>query len=51
MRRAQNDIGNRELKELLCTTHGHELRGGGKLAVWGVQGGGGEGGKLGKLIV
>ena len=25
----QNGIGNRELKELICTTHGHELSGGG----------------------
>ena len=24
----KNGIGNRELKELICTTHGHELRGG-----------------------
>ena len=23
-----NSIGNREAKELICTTHGHELRGG-----------------------
>ena len=23
----KNGIGNRELKELICTTHGHELRG------------------------
>ena len=22
----KNGIGNRELKELICTTHGHELR-------------------------
>ena len=22
----KNDIGNREVKELICTTHGHELR-------------------------
>ena len=24
----KNSIGNRELKELICTTHGHELSGG-----------------------
>ena len=24
----KNSIGNREAKELICTTHGHELRGG-----------------------
>ena len=29
-----------ELKELICTTHGHELRGG-MSEGWGVQGGGG----------
>ena len=26
-REMKNGIGNRELKELICTTHGHELRG------------------------
>ena len=32
-----NRIGNREVKELICTTHGHELRGG--ATEWGrVQG-------------
>ena len=25
---AKNSIGNAEAKELICTTHGHELRGG-----------------------
>ena len=25
----KNSIGNGEVKELICTTHGHELRGGG----------------------
>ena len=24
----KNSVGNREDKELICTTHGHELRGG-----------------------
>ena len=33
-------MGNRGLKELICTTHGHELRGG-ILESWGVQDGGG----------
>ena len=28
--RERNGIGNRELKELICTTHGHEPRGGGE---------------------
>ena len=30
----KNGIGNRELKELICTTHGHELRG----ATWNAGG-------------
>ena len=29
---------NGEAKELICVTHGHELRGGGMLVGWGVQG-------------
>ena len=41
-----NSIGNGEAKELICTTHGHELRAGGRRAwgCWGgrLQGGGGE---------
>ena len=40
MGRDKNGIGNRELKELTCTTHGHELREG-MLEGWGVQCGGG----------
>ena len=32
--RSKNGIGNREFKELICTTHGHELR------VWGMLEGG-----------
>ena len=36
-RRCQNDIGNREVRELICTTHEHELRGG-NAGDWGVQG-------------
>ena len=44
----KNSIGNEEAKELICTTHGHELRG----YCW--RGGGhqvevGKGGKLGQL--
>ena len=39
-----------EFKELLCTTHGHELRRGECWRVWGVRGGGGvKEEKLGKL--
>ena len=41
MGRGQNGIGNREIKDLICTTHGHELRWGGMLEGWGVQCGGG----------
>ena len=37
----KNSIGNGEAKDLICTTHGHELRGGGVLEGGGVQGGGG----------
>ena len=48
MGRDKNGMGNRGLKELICTTHGHELRGG----CWRVGGAGwrgDKGGKLGKL--
>ena len=36
-----NSMGNRESKELICTAHGHELRGGGDVGGWGcrVEGG------------
>ena len=33
-------MGNGEVKELICTTHGHELRGGECWRVRGVEGGG-----------
>ena len=33
-----NSIRNVEAKELICTTHGHELRGGGDAGGKGVQG-------------
>ena len=33
----KNGIRNREVRELICTTHGHEARGG-ILEGWGVQG-------------
>ena len=36
--RQKNGIGNRGLKELICTTHGHELRQGGCWRVRGIQG-------------
>ena len=47
----KNSIGSGEAKELICTTHGHELRGGG----WITGGNGGywvkgdKGGNLGQL--
>ena len=37
----KNSIGNKEAKELICTTHGHELRG------WGLLEGGGCAGRRG----
>ena len=46
MGRDKNGIENRGLKELMCTTHAHELRGGGMLEDWGNRV---EGGYLGKL--
>ena len=46
----KNGIGNRGLRELICTTHGHELSGvGGNAGGLGGQGEGGiKGGKTGK---
>ena len=35
MGRDKNGIGNRGLKELICTTHEHELRVGKMLEDWG----------------
>ena len=35
----KNSMGNGEAKELICMTHGHELRGGGMLVGGGVHGG------------
>ena len=32
-----NSIGNREVKELICMTHGHELRGVGDMGGWGFR--------------
>ena len=45
-------MGNRELKELVCTTHGHELRREGMLEGGGVQGRGGKRGeKIGTTVI
>ena len=44
-------MGNREVKELICTTHEHVLSGG-MPEGWGVQGRGGyKGGKIGKTVI
>ena len=34
----KNSVGNVEAKELICTTHGHELRAGGNAGGWGDTG-------------
>ena len=47
----KNGIGNRGLKELICTTHGHELRAGGNAGGWGGQGGRRIKGKIGKTVI
>ena len=48
----KNSIGNGEAKELMCTTHGHEVRGGGSTGGMGVRGGGGKrGGKNGTTVI
>ena len=49
MGRDKNGMGNRGLKELICTTYGHELRGVWNAGGWGVRAEGGQRGELGKL--
>ena len=44
----KNGIGNREIKELICTTHEHELSGG-EGECWRIGGAGWRGHKSGKL--
>ena len=51
MGRDKNGIGIRGLKELVCTTHGHELRVGGMLGGWGAGGEGIKGEKIGKTVI
>ena len=51
MGRDKNGIGNRGLKELICTTHGHELVGGECWRVGGQGGGELNGGKIGKTVI
>ena len=46
----KNSIGNGEAKELICTTHGHELREELLEGRW-VPGGGGKGGKIWKAVI
>ena len=50
MGRDKNGIGNRGLEELICTTHGHELRGGGMLERWGAWWREDKGEKIGKTV-
>ena len=38
----KNSIGNGEAKELICMTHGHDLRGGGNAGGKGLPGGAGQ---------
>ena len=33
----KNSMGNGEAKELICTIHGHELRGGNAFGSWGAS--------------
>ena len=49
MGRNKNGMGNRRLKEFICTIHGHELRGQG-MKVEG-QGGGRIKGQIGKTVI
>ena len=51
MGKDKNGIGNRGLKELMCTTHGHELWGGECWRVGGAGRSGGIKGKIGKTVI
>ena len=48
--KVKNSIGNVEAKELIYTTHGHELRGG-MLEGWGGRVEGIKGGKIWKTVI
>ena len=50
MEEIKNGIGNRGLKELICTTYGHELRGG-MLENYGGKVEGDKGRKNGKTVI
>ena len=45
MGEVKNSVGNGEAKELICMTHGHELRGKELMEAMGILGGGGQRGK------
>ena len=47
----KNGIGNRGLKELVCTSHGHELRRGGIIEGWGTGQRGDKAGKTEKTVI
>ena len=47
----KNGIGNGEAKELICTTHGHELRGSDCQREWGYRMEAGKGGKIGTTVI
>ena len=47
----KNSIGNEEAKELICTIHGHELRGRDRWREGGYWVEGGKGGKIGTTVV
>ena len=51
MGEVKNGIGNREFKELTCTTHGHELRRGNVGGLGGIGRRGNKGGKIGKTVI
>ena len=46
----KNSMGNGVAKELICMTHGHELRGD-CWREWGVLGGGGKGERIGTTVI
>ena len=51
MGRNKNGMGNRGLKEFICTSHGHELRGQGMKEGWGAGWRENKVGKIGKTVI
>ena len=49
--KVKNGIGNREVKELTCTTHEHELRGGNAGGLGGTGRREDKGGEIGKTVI